>query len=97
MRKSRRVVLILVLLGAVVLAAPGASVLAQAMQPGQDEFIPIDQLPPEERLPAAPLLITAYAFVWVALLGYLWSVWRRVQSVEQELHAVERRLAERRE
>jgi CcmD family protein len=86
-----------VLLGAVLIGAPGTAVLAQAVQPGQDEFVPIDQLPPEDRLPAAPLLIAAYGFVWVALLGYLWSVWRRVQSVEREVRDVGRRLSERRE
>jgi CcmD family protein len=86
-----------VLLGAVLIGAPGTAVLAQAVQPGQDEFVPIDQLAPEDRLPAAPLLIAAYGFVWVALLGYLWSVWRRVQSVEREVRDVGRRLSERRE
>jgi CcmD family protein len=95
--QSRRLALILVLLGAVLIGAPGTAVLAQAVQPGQDEFVPIDQLPPEDRLPAAPLLIAAYGFVWVALLGYLWSVWRRVQSVEREVRDVGRRLSERRE
>lgn len=97
MPQSRRLALILVLLGAVLIGAPGTAVLAQAVQPGQDEFVPIDQLPPEDRLPAAPLLIAAYGFVWVALLGYLWSVWRRVQSVEREVRDVGRRLSERRE
>jgi len=71
-------------------AGDGASV--QPQQPAQDEFVPIDELPPEEQLPAAPLLVTAYAFVWVALVGYLWSIWRRVGRVELELAEVGRRL-----
>ncbi len=64
---------------------------AQA-QPGQDEFVPIDELPPEDRLPAAPLLIAAYAFVWLALLTYLWSIWRRLGGIEREIAEVARRV-----
>jgi CcmD family protein len=63
--------------------------------PAQEEFVPIDELPPEEQLPAAPLLVAAYAFVWIAAVAYLWSIWRRLGKVERELAEVERRLAER--
>ena len=34
---------------------------------------------------AAPLLIAAYAFVWVALMVYLWSIWSRLGRVERDL------------
>lgn len=57
-------------------------------RPSPDEFVPVSELPPEEQLPAAPLLVTAYAVAWVAVLGYLWSVWRRLGQVEHELRAV---------
>jgi CcmD family protein len=63
----------------------------QPQQPAQDEFIPLDQVPPEDQLPAAPLLITAYAFVWVSVFGYLWSIWRRLSTVEKELSELSRR------
>ena len=59
--------------------------------PGQTEFVPVSSLPPQDQLPAAPLLIAAYAFVWVALFIYLWSIWRRLQRVEQELAMLESR------
>ena len=65
-----------------------------ALQPpagGQGGFVPIDQLPPTEQLPAAPLLIAAYAFVWVAAMFYLWTIWRRLNKVETEMRALERR------
>ena len=68
-----------------------ASALVLQPPPGQGEFVPISQLPPGDRLPAAPLLIAAYAFVWVALLVYLWSIWRRLGKVEAEMQALERR------
>ena len=48
------------------------SPLAAQTQPRQqEEFTPIDQLPPQEQLPAAPLLVGAYAFVLLLLLFLL--------------------------
>ena len=41
-----------------------------------------------EVLPATPLVFAAYAFVWVALVVYVWSMWRRVSRLEQELRVV---------
>lgn len=66
----------------------GAAIGAQ--QP-QEEFVPIDQVPPEDQLPAAPLLVAAYAIVWVVVFGYLWSLWRRLGTVERELANLSRR------
>jgi hypothetical protein len=51
----------------------------------QGEFVPLDQLPPQEQLPAAPLLVGAYAFVMLALFGYLFSVAHRLTTVEKEV------------
>jgi CcmD family protein len=82
--------------GAITGAAVGAPETAAATLVGQppppEEFVPIDQLPPEDRLPAAPLLIGAYLVVWIGLMGYLWSIWRRLQKVEAELTHVASRL-----
>jgi CcmD family protein len=58
----------------------------QSSQPTQqNEFIPIDQLPPQEQLPAAPLLIGAYVFVLAVLFLYLFSLARRLTNVQREL------------
>ena len=62
---------------------------------GQSEFVPVNEVPPADQLPAAPLLVTAYAFVWVVLMVYLWSIWRRLSTVEREMHALERRQSQR--
>ena len=69
----------------VLLASP-----LQALQPpaGQSEFVPISELPPGDQLPAAPLLIAAYAFVWIATMVYVWTVWRRLNRVEHEMRAI---------
>ena len=68
----------------------GYSLEAQAQPPKQQsEFIPIDQLPPQDQLPAAPLLIGAYVFVLVALSTYLLSVARRLTAVQREVDRLE--------
>ena len=51
----------------------------------QNEFIPIDQLPPQEQLAAAPLLIGAYVFVLAVFFLYVLSVARRLTNVQREL------------
>ncbi len=53
--------------------------------PAQDEFIPLEQVPPGDQLPAAPLLVAAYILIWLAVLVYVWSIWRRMMTVEREL------------
>ncbi len=58
-----------------------------------EEFVPISQLPPQDQLPAARLLVTAYAFVWVALFGYLVSVARRLSKVQREVDRLESDIA----
>ena len=55
----------------------------------QGEFIPIDQLPPTDPFPAAPLLIAAYSFVIVALFLYVVSVARRLTVVQREVERLE--------
>jgi CcmD family protein len=76
--------------------ATGAIEAAPQQPPvAQDEFVPLSSLPQEEQLPAAPLLLTAYAFVWVALLVYVLSIWRRLSTVEREIGALRRLAAER--
>jgi CcmD family protein len=64
--------------------APAA---APAVQPpaATDQFVPMDEIPEQDKLPAAPYLIAAYMIAWLLLLFYVWSLWRRLQRVEEEL------------
>ena len=78
------------------LAASGVIALI-AQEPGQSEFRPIS--PDEaalERLPATPFVFWAYAIVWIVLMAYVFSLWRRLGLVEQELRTLHGRLGDRR-
>jgi CcmD family protein len=87
----KRIVLLLVVLTLL----PGA--VLGARQPArppatQGEFVPVGTLPQAEQLPAAPLVIGAYAFVWIALLVYVWMLWKRLTNLERDLADLERRV-----
>ena len=73
-------------------AAPVASQAQPPPTPAQEGFVPIDQLQPKEQLPAAPLVMAAYAVAWIVIFGYVWSIWRRLGQVEQDLAAVRQRV-----
>lgn len=96
-RRVRAVVgFLAVSLTVVALLTPSLNAAARPGQPPpqQDEFVPIDQLPPEDQLPAAPLLITAYAVIWLLAFGYFWSISRRLSLVKQELDELSRKTGE---
>lgn len=79
--------------------AGGILLSAQALQGGQPaatgEFVPVSELPPEAQLPAAPLVVAAYAVAWIMIIGYVFTLWRRLGTVQRELTDVTRRLGER--
>jgi hypothetical protein len=81
---------IFVALASLVVTAGPAWAL-QPPNPGQDGFLPLDQLPPSEQLPAAPLLIGAYVFFLALMMFYLWTIWRRLGKVEREMQELARR------
>jgi len=82
---SRTVGVLLLVVGVIVFFAQFDLAEATVGQPAQDEFVPLDSVPPEDQLPAAPLLVAAYALLWIAVVGYLWSIWRRMVAVERDL------------
>ena len=73
------------------------STAAFALQPpaAQGEYVPLKDLPPTENVPAAPFLIAAYAFVWIAAMFYLWTIWRRLNRVETEMRALAQKTSRR--
>jgi CcmD family protein len=72
-----------------IVADSTVTLLAQQQPKQQEEFTPIEQLPPEEQLPAAPLLVGAYAFVLLMLFGYMLMVSRRLTTIQQEVERLD--------
>lgn len=79
-------------LACVAFLAMPAAISAQPSQPppAQGEFVPLSEVPPSEQIPAFTLVAAAYGFVWIALMGYIWSVSQRLQKVERELSQLNR-------
>jgi CcmD family protein len=73
---------------AVAVIVTGANLIAQTTS----GFEPATNLG-KESLPAGPLLYTAYAIVWLVLIGYVFMLWRRLDRVERELREVSARIA----
>lgn len=84
-----RAIAIWVLLLCAPLAAQQPQPQPQPQPEQQEEFVPVSQLPAQDQLPAAPLLVVAYAFVWLALFAYLVSVARRLSYVQREVERLE--------
>lgn len=45
-------------------------------------------------VPSAPYLIAAYALLWIALLIYVFAMWRRSKAAEQRISVLEEALAD---
>jgi CcmD family protein len=75
---------VLLLINAVVFAQP------------QSEFLPVTEIPASEQMPSAPLVIAAYAFVWLAFMVYVWMMWRKLGKVEQELSHLSAQIGKKR-
>ena len=69
---------------------PTQAAPAQGAPAAQDEFVPVNELPPTEQLPAAPLVLGAYGFIWAAVLVYLFFLWRRLGAVQKDLDQLKR-------
>src|SRR5262245_26949878 len=61
-------------------------------QQPKEGFEPISEVPPEDRMPAAPMVMAAYAFVMLAFFAYLLSLARRLGAVKQEISRLESEL-----
>ena len=82
------------LMAVMILLAGAVSVPAHAQPqpkppPQHEEFVPIDQLPPGEEMPAAPMVVAAYVFIWIAFIGYVFPLVKRVRRVESDLRNLE--------
>lgn len=89
----RRMALIILVLVSCWGAVAAAGQAQPPPSPAQEGFVPIDQIQPKEQLPAAPLVMAAYAAAWLVIFGYVWSIWRRLSQVEQEMASLTQRVA----
>jgi hypothetical protein len=78
---------------AIILVLAGAMLAAQEPQ---SEFRPVTEVPASEQLPSGPLVIAAYAFVWLAFVAYAWVMWRKLGKMEQDLNAMSTQIAKKR-
>lgn len=85
-RASKRLAVTIGLLAAAAVPSFGQP----AAQSAPEGFEPVSKLPAVEQLPAAPLLIAAYAFIWLGMLAYVFMLWRRLATVDRELGALRR-------
>ena len=78
---------------ALLIGCLGLSVsLAWAQQPPANEgFLPLSEVPAGEQIPAISLVASAYGFVWLAFIAYVWSLAARLKKVEAEISQLERR------
>ena len=88
---SRTRVLIVLIVTMLVIGAG----YAEAFQQPPEGFVPVEQLPTDEGIPAAPLVAAAYAVAWGAVLFYVWTVWRRLSRVQRELAELRGRIGSR--
>jgi hypothetical protein len=81
----------LVLIAGLALVVPGVRAVVSAQQPVEQQgaFVPAESLPQREQMPAAPLLISAYAFVMLVLFAYVLSLSRRIGNVKTDIGRLE--------
>ena len=72
---------------ALAVSAPAALLAQQAT-----DFVPVNPSEQVESLPAAPMVMAAYAIVWLILIGYVWSLRRRQARIELEMAALRARV-----
>jgi hypothetical protein len=81
---------------ALLLAGAASASTASAAQPAPvDEFKPVGNNPAPEQIPAAPLLIGAYAVVLGGLFAYVVGLSRRLGDVRQDVARLEAELKRR--
>jgi CcmD family protein len=77
--------------GTLAVAVSSVALAREAQPQPPKEFVPADTIPAGEQIPAINLVAAAYGFVWVVVLGYVWTLARRLKTVESELAGLEAR------
>ena len=75
----------------VLMMLAGAHLLAFQPPAAQEGFVPVTGVPASEQVPAAPLVVGAYAFFLLLMMFYLWTIWNRLSKVEKDMQELARR------
>jgi len=67
---------------------PQAAPATQPPQAAQSEFVPVKDLPAAEQMPAGPLVLGAYGFMWAVVLLYVFLLSRRLRAVQKDIDAL---------
>jgi CcmD family protein len=70
----------------------------QAFAQGEGAFRPAtpeDLAAGQEHLPATPFVFTAYAVVWLVLVIYVLTLWRRIAKAERDIAEVAAKLEQK--
>ncbi len=92
-RRGGSVLAVILLSLAIVAPLTAQGTTSPTPPPAQEGFEPVSGVPVADQLPAAPLVMGAYAFVWVVLIAYVWSVARRLSKVQEELDRLDAQLS----
>jgi hypothetical protein len=89
-RRCGAVLCLLLVLSVPTQSTVGTAFSQPAAQTVPEGFEPVTEVPPEEQIPAQPLVAGAYAFIWLAVLVYVGLLWRRLGAVQKDLDALKR-------
>ena len=91
-RRARALVLSAALLCAADALSGGAARAQDAAEERAQSFRAVEGAVKED-VPGGPLLVAAYAALWVALLGYVFRIVRLQQRAQRDVERLERALA----
>jgi CcmD family protein len=89
-RSARWLALVALLACAAPAVAAGSQQPAGQTDAAREGYVPMKDLPAAEQLPAAPLVLGAYAVIWLGVFVYVWSIARRLTAVSREIVALRR-------
>ena len=89
--RLRLLLCVMVFAGALGAALPSIALAKERQPQPPKDFVPVEDAPQGEQIPAMPLIAAAYGFIWIGVLGYVWTLGRRLQKVEAEIGELERR------
>lgn len=67
-------------------------VVASRTAVAAEDYVPYDAGAKADQVSAPLFVVIAYSLIWIALIGFVVSVWRRQRRLEHELDLLRRQL-----